>query len=72
MGTLQEGLQKRFVQAMRASRFDSLTLLSKESGCSPSRAAKIARGDFLNSKDGPGAFGLWRMAQNLSTTLDEL
>jgi len=72
MESYQEAFARRFLEAHKASKFDSLRRLSIDSDCAPSRASKIASGDFDGSKDGPGIFGMWRMAASMETTLDEL
>ena len=67
-----ENLSSRFGLAYKSSPYDSMGALSRDSGCSPARASQIAKGMFDTSKDGPGVFGLWRMAVNMGVSLDFL
>lgn len=70
--TLQVEFRERFKAAFDASRFKSLRQLSKESECNFDQASKIARGDFDNSKDGPGLIGVHRMCEKMGVALSDL
>lgn len=59
--------RKNFDRIYRESDFSSYRSLSLDASLSPSRAQKIASGDFDFSKDGPGIFGVARMCRSLGT-----
>lgn len=63
-------LKERFEAAFKASTYTSLRQLSGDSGCSPSLAGKILAGRA--SKDGPTVVGLWKLANRLGVTLNDL
>ncbi len=50
----------------------SLATLGRISSNSASKLQSIAKGQFDNSKDGPGLFGVYRAATSLDVTLDQL
>lgn len=64
--------RERFERAYKASSFESYRSLSLASGWSESRIQRIMKGQFDNSKDGPGFFGIARVCQQLKITPDYL
>lgn len=62
----------RFERAYEASEFESYRSLSLASGWSESRIQRIMKGQFDDSKDGPGFFGIARVCQQLKVTPDYL
>jgi hypothetical protein len=62
----------RFERAYEASDFESYRSLSLASGWSESRIQRIMKGQFDNSKDGPGFFAIARVCQQLKITPDYL
>ena len=69
---LPRNFRERFVRAFEASSFNSQRALSIASGWSESRINRIITGQFDNSKDGPGFFGLIRACEQLGVTPDFL
>lgn len=63
--------RRRFNDAVKRSRL-SLAQLARASSNSPSKIQSIANGDFDNSKDGPGLFGIHRATVVLRVGLDAL
>lgn len=70
MEDLTKTLSTKFGAAFKASRFNSLADLSVSSGCSSTAASKVALG--RTGKKGPSVFGLWRMAEQMGVTLNDL
>lgn len=64
--------RKRFSRAYEASNFESYRSLSLASGWSESRIQRIMKGQFDDSKDGPGFFGITRVCHQLKITPDYL
>lgn len=69
---LAKDFRDRFTRAFEASEFTSQRALSIASGWSESRINRIMTGQFDNSKDGPGFFGLIRACEQLGVTPDYL
>lgn len=69
---LPKKFRERFTKAFEASDFNSQRALSIASGWSESRINRIVTGQFDNSKDGPGFFGLIRSCEQLGVTPDYL
>lgn len=70
MNQIANTLRERFQLAFDASPFSSRRKLSEASGVSPSLVGKIMAGHA--SKDGPSVFPLWRIANQMGSSLDEL
>jgi len=70
--TFSIAFRERFQKAFEASDFDSYRSLSLATGWSESRIQRIISGQFDNSKDGPGFFGISRVCQLLKITPDYL
>ncbi len=66
------GFRERLTKAFEASDFQSHRSLSHAAGWSESRINRIITGQFDNSKDGPGFFGLVKICQVLHVTTDYL
>lgn len=69
---LPELFRSRLEQAFNASKYTSHRDLSLAAGWSETRINRILTGQFANSKDGPGFFGLVRVCQKLGITTDYL
>lgn len=63
--------RRRFKSAVKRSGM-TLAQLARRSSNSPSKIQSIANGEFDNSKDGPGLFGVHRATTELGIGLDEL
>ena len=66
------GFRNRFQRAFEASDFTSYRSLSLATGWSESRIQRIISGQFDDSKDGPGFFGISRVCEQLKITPDYL
>jgi len=64
--------RNRFKKAFEASEFTSYRSLSLATGWSESRIQRIISGQFDDSKDGPGFFGINRVCEQLKITPDYL
>ncbi|UWQ77377.1 hypothetical protein [Leisingera sp. M658] len=65
--TLQEKFTERFQEAYERSGFDSRSELSRAGRMSRPVTQKILKGGFRNSPNGPGIFGLKRLADAMGT-----
>ena len=70
--TFSVAFRHRFQKAFEASDFSSYRSLSLATGWSESRIQRIITGQFDDSKDGPGFFGISRVCQHLNITPDYL
>lgn len=70
--SLPLAMRIRFKSAFEASKYSSLRRLSKDADCNEAQAARIMRGHFDDAKDGPGLFGVWRMAEKMGIGLTDL
>lgn len=72
----EEAIQTRFRRGLQnayeLSEIESLRQVSALAGMSAPQVASILRGDFDESRSGPGVFGVYRMAKTLGVTIDEL
>lgn len=64
--------KRRFLEAYENSEYTSHRQLSLDIGWSESRINRIITGQFDDSKDGPGFFGLVRACERLGVTPDYL
>lgn len=67
--TLQTRFTKRFNDAFKRSGFSSYSELSRAGGMSRPVTQKIIDGGFDHSPNGPGVFGLKRLADAMGTTI---
>lgn len=64
--------RNNFLTRFDASEYSSLRALSLDADASPSRAHKIASGEFDNSQIGPGIFLVDRLARKMGCTPNDL